>query len=60
MTTLFLVFAIVGAILLTMSLVINVILVMGKYYAYRIISEQEKILQEYEELILRLEEGEME
>lgn len=57
MITLFLVFAVVGAILLAMSLVINIILVMGKYYAYKIISEQDEIIREYEEMILRLEEG---
>lgn len=58
MMTFLIAIAVVGVILFSISLVITTISVVEKYYAYRIISEQEKILQEYEELILKLEEGE--
>jgi hypothetical protein len=49
--------AVVGVILFSISLVITTISVMEKYYAYRIIAEQDEIIREYEELILKLEEG---
>lgn len=60
MMTFLIAIAVVGVILFSISLVITTISVVEKYYAYRIISEQEKILQEYEELIMKLEEGETE
>ena len=58
MMILLMVFAIVFVLMFATYLVITTVLVMERHYAYRIISGQENIIREYEERIMKLEEGE--
>ena len=57
MTILLMVFTIILVLLFATSLVITTISVVERYHAYMIISEQEYIIRDYEEMIMKLEEG---